>query len=106
MILNVGNSTIVRKLAGGGVYLDEYAGTNITIFVDHNVKNRGKIVDGLRVSPVPPVMEKAWLTKDNANMWNNAIQSFKSMGNLNAVLEHVQLTQENANLIMSEANNV
>ncbi len=105
MILNATNCKTLKALTNTP-FLEDWQNVPVTIYVDHNVKNRGQIVDGLRISPVPPVVAKPVLTKDNVNMWNNAIQSFKATGNLNAVLEHVQLSEADANLIMQEAQNV
>ena len=47
--------------------------------------------------------EKQWLTKENAQGWANAVQSCRATGNLNEVIKHVNLTQENADLIIKEA---
>ena len=106
MILNVTNCKTLKTLTGSP-FIEDWANVPITIFVDSNVKNRGKTVEGLRISPIAPVIEKPWLTKESDPQgWNYAIQSVKSTGNINQVLEHVNLTQENADLIMKEAQNV
>lgn len=105
LILNVTNSKTLKALTNTP-FLEDWVNITVTIYVDKNVKNRGQTVEGLRISPVPPVIEKQWLTKADVQGWNNAVQSCKASGNLNIVLEHVNLTQENAELIIKEAANV
>lgn len=105
MILNVTNSKTLKALTGSP-FIDDWAGFAVTVYVDHNVKNRGQTVDGLRISPTPPRLTKEVLTKANGQMWSRAIQSFKATGNFNAVLAHVEISQENMNLLAHEAQNV
>jgi hypothetical protein len=105
MILNATNCKTLKKLTNTP-FIEDWQGVPVTIYVDNNVRNRGEIVDGLRISPVPPVIEKPWLTKDNVKMWDRAISSLRTTGSLNAVMGHVNISQENAELIMKEANNV
>jgi len=102
LILNVTNSKTIAKLVGSP-FIDDWANSPVTVYVDNNVKNRGQIVDGLRISPVPPVTERQWLTKDNAQGWANAVQSCRANGNLNEVIKHVSISQEDAELIIKEA---
>jgi hypothetical protein len=105
MILNATNCKTLKGLTNTP-FIEDWVNIHVTVYVDNNVKNRGQIVDGLRISPVPPVLEKQWLTKDNADMWGHAVASYSQNGNLNAVLEHVNVSQENADLIIKEAQNV
>ena len=105
MILNATNCKTLKALTGTP-FLEDWINVPVTIYVDSNVKNRGKTVEGLRISPIAPVIEKPWLTKADAHAWSNAINSIKATGNLNQVIEFVNLTQDNADLIMNEAQNV
>jgi len=105
LILNVTNSKTIAKLVGSP-FIDDWANSLITVYVDHNVKNRGQVVDGLRISPVKPVIEKPWLTKDDNQGWINAVQSCRATGNLNEVIKYVNLSEVDANLIIQEAQNV
>jgi hypothetical protein len=105
MILNATNCKTLKSLTSTP-YLEDWVNVPVTIYVDTNVKNRGKTVEGLRISPVPPVTQKPVLTKADTETWNNAIQSFKATGNLNQVLEHVQMSEADANLLIQEAQNV
>lgn len=105
MILNATNCKTLKALTNTP-FLEDWINVPVTVYVDHNVKNRGQTVDGLRISPVPPVLEKPILTKANVDMWNRAVSSFKANGNLNAVLAHVQISEENTQLIIQESANV
>lgn len=105
MILNVTNCKTLKTLTGSP-YLEDWVNVPVTIYVDDKVKNRGQIVEGLRISPVPPVVEKPWLDKSDLAGWQRAISSVRSTGNLDLVLQHVNMTQENVNLILRESQNV
>lgn len=107
MILNATNCKTLKALTNTP-FLEDWINIPVTIYVDTNCRNPrgGKSVEGLRISPVPPVIEKPWLTKADEQGWMNAIRSFKASGDLTIVLEHVNLTQENAELIIKEGSNV
>ena len=103
MILNAGNSKTLKDLSGSP-FIDDWQNIPVTIYVDNNVRFGRDVVDGLRIHPQKPKLTKRVLTKENEKMWNNAITAYKRDGNLSSVLEHVDVSEENQNLIIEAAN--
>lgn len=105
MILNAHNSKILRDLAGGSHFLEDWKNVPVTIYVDSNVRFGRDTVEGLRISPQPPVKQKPTVTPDNPQMWNNAKQAYLRDGNFNAVLQRADISQENQQAIINECSN-
>jgi len=101
MILNATNCKTMRELTGSH-FIDDWANTLVTIYVDPNVQNRGEIVEGLRISPQPPVLTKPELTPDNPR-WAGAVAAFKRDGNLESVMKQMTISKENQQLIIDQA---
>lgn len=101
MILNAHNSRVMKELTGSH-FIDDWSDQKITIYVDKNVRFGKDTVEGLRISTVAPVVQKPELTPENQNAWDRAIQAFKRDGSLNAVLEHMVISEENKKLIEAD----
>lgn len=101
MILNAVNSRTLYMLTGSH-FIEDWKSIPITIFVDSNVRFGRDTVEGLRISPQPPVLAKPVIVRDGNN-WKNAIDAFKRDGNFNAVLEHADISQEDMQFIVDEA---
>jgi len=99
MILNATNSKVMKKLADSP-FIDDWNNITVSVFVDHNVRMMGEVMDGLRLGKAP---EKKWL-QPNTQQWDNAVLAFKRDGNINAVLTRVNVSPEDALLIESQAN--
>lgn len=104
MILNAFNSKILKELFKSP-FIEDWANKPVTIYVDSNVRFGRDTVEGLRISPQAPQLEKPRLKKDTPQ-WINAVAAFKRDGNLDKVLERVTLTAEDAELIGKEAAHV
>jgi hypothetical protein len=102
MILNAGNSVILRNLAGSH-FIEDWAGMKITVYVQQGVKFGRDTVEGLRVSPEAPVIELPELTPANKTKWSQAIAAFKRDGNLQKVLTRMQISSSNQKLIQAAA---
>ena len=94
MILNAGNSRNMKKLADSP-FIDDWNNIRVTVYVDHDVKFGRDKVEGLRIGIEPPRTEKPWLTPSNETKWKQARAAFLRDGNLDKVLERVQITPEN-----------
>jgi len=101
MILNATNSKIMKELSGSH-YIDDWVNIPVTIFVDGNVRFGRDTVEGLRISPQPPVLTKPELTPDNPR-WAGAVAAFKRDGNLKSVMEQMTISKENQQLIIDQA---
>ena len=102
MILNATNSRTMRELTGS-YFLEDWVNVPVTVYVDPNVKNRGEIVEGLRISQQPPAIQRKELTPDKAKAWTRAIAAFNRDGSLDKVLESMDISVENQALIMKQA---
>jgi len=101
MILNAGNSRNMKKLTGSP-YIDDWANTHITVYVDPNVRFGRDTVEGLRISTEKPRMQKPELVP-NTPQWNNAIVAFKRDGNLDAVEKRMLISSATRTLLIEEA---
>lgn len=102
MILNATNSRAMKTLTGSH-FLEDWQNIAVKVYVDSNVRFGRETMEGLRISPQAPVLQKLYLTPKNVKVWNNALAAFKRDGNLNKVLERYQITDENQALIAEQS---
>ncbi len=57
LVVNATNSKQISKLAGSP-FLEDWAGVKIELYADGNVKMKGEIVGGVRVSPLQPKIKE------------------------------------------------
>jgi hypothetical protein len=101
MILNASNSKTMKALTGSP-FLEDWVNVRITVYVDHNVRFGKETVEGLRISPHAPEARRKTLTPAATRQWESAKAAFKRDGNLNAVLEHVDMSEEHQAQIKAE----
>lgn len=101
MILNASNSKTMKALTNSP-FLEDWVNVRITVYVDHNVRFGKETVEGLRISPHAPEARRKTLTPAAAKQWESAKAAFKRDGNLNAVLEHVDMSEEHQAQIKAE----
>lgn len=102
MILNAHNSKTLKALTNSA-FIDDWNNVRITVYVDHNVRFGKETVEGLRISPHAPEQGKKVLTPEWTKGWENAIAAYKRDGNLNSVLERVDISDEHQRLIKEQA---
>jgi len=51
LVLNAGNSKIMKGHAGGSPFVEDWKNITIRLYIDYNVKMKGEIVGGVRISP-------------------------------------------------------
>ncbi len=102
MILNAVNSRTMYALTGSH-FIDDWCNVPVTIYVDSNVRFGRDTVEGLRISNVPPVIQRPVVTRDNAKQWGHAIAAYKRDGNFNAVLQQADMSDADMKLIADEA---
>jgi len=105
LVLNATNSKVVKSLIGGSPFVEEWNNLSVQLYIDANVKLKGDVVGGVRISPKPPRIEKLPLMPSTA-AWKNAIAAYKRDGNLNAVKKRMSITKENESALIAEAKNV
>ena len=101
MILNATNSRTMKELSGSH-FIDDWKGIKVTIYVDGNVRFGRDTVEGLRISPQPPVIRKPELTPQS-KQWQSAIDAYKRDGNLDSVKKRAEITIENEQLLIEQA---
>ena len=103
-VLNAGNSKILKGFSGGSSFVEDWGGITIQLYIDNNVRFGSEIVGGVRINPNPPKQREQLVPGHKA--WPNAVAAFKTQGNLKKVMEHMDITKENQELIMEQANAV
>ena len=103
-VLNAGNSKILKGFSGGSSFVEDWGGITIQLYIDNNVRFGSEIVGGVRINPNPPKQREQLVPGHKA--WTNAVAAFKRDGNLNKVMEHMDITEDNQKLIMEQANAV
>lgn len=99
MILNATNSKTLKAITDSP-YIEDWQNVKVTVFVDPNVKFGKEIMEGLRIRPAK--LTKAVLTPENERNWANAKAAYLRDGNLIAVLERVQISEEHQQLLMAQ----
>lgn len=99
MILNATNSKTMKALTGSP-YIEDWAGTRVTVYVDTKVRFGNSSVEGLRISPTR--VTKPVLTPASIQAWNNAKTAYKRDGDLRKVLERMDMSEEHRQQLISE----
>lgn len=100
MILNAHNSKVMKDLTDSH-FIDDWNNVPVTIYVDSNVRFGRETVEGLRISPEPPKARPV-VSPDNPKMWANAKNAYQRDGNLTAVLERADMSEEHQRQLMEE----
>lgn len=58
MILNVARSKAIAKVAGSP-YFEDWVGVRIQLYIEHNIRAFGELVNAVRVRPRKPIERKA-----------------------------------------------
>jgi len=99
MILNATNSKMMKTIAESP-YIEDWNNVRVTVYVDNNVKFARETVEGLRIRPAKAA--KMQLTPENARLWENAKAAFKRDGNLDSVLDRVDISEEDQKLLIEQ----
>lgn len=101
MILNAGNSRVMKDLAGSA-FIDDWNNIPVKIYVDHAVKFGRDTVEGLRIANERPKAAKPPLVA-NTVTWTNAVAAYKRDGNFDAVEKRMTVSDADKELIKAEA---
>ncbi len=55
MVLNATNCKVVKSLAGGSSFVEDWENVQIELYIDASVKMKGEIVGGLRIKKEAPI---------------------------------------------------
>lgn len=100
LVLNATNSKTLRQLTGSS-FVEDWQNVPVQLYIDHNVKMKGDVVGGVRISP-KAVKVQQQVTRDNAKLWKGAVTAYKRDGNFNKVLERCTMSNEDMQFIADE----
>jgi hypothetical protein len=92
MILNATNSKTLKSLTGSP-FIEDWAGTAITVYVDPSVRFGKDTVEGLRVSTERPNLIKPSLTK-GTEVWDRAVAYYQKTQKLDKVKQNYSVSEE------------
>ena len=100
LVLNATNAATLRKLTNSP-FIEDWQNVPVQLYIDNNVKMKGEVVGGVRISPIAPKVQQV-ITPQNAKLWQNAKNAYLRDGNFVAVLKRAQISQEHQQQIISE----
>ena len=103
LVLNATNSKVMKGLTNSS-FVEDWHDITVRLYIDPNASFGGEKTGGVRIHP-GQVQQKAALLP-NTEAWPRAVAAYKRDGNLNAVLEHMNITPANQAKIIKEAKGV
>jgi len=100
LVLNATNAATMRKLTGSP-FIEDWQNVPVQLYIDNNVKMKGEVVGGVRISPIAPKVQQV-ITPENSKLWQSAKNAYMRDGNFNAVLKRAQISPEHQQQIISE----
>ena len=105
MILNSTNSKIMKQLSGSP-FIEDWAGTKVTVYVDPNVRFGKEKVEGLRISPVPPQTKAPSKQPISDERLGKAIDAIKAKTTTTEALRaRFELTETQEQRLINELSN-
>jgi hypothetical protein len=100
MVLNAGNSEIVRDFAGGSAYAEDWpSGILVELYIDSNVKMGGAIVGGIKVKPKQPTLKKPELNPESKSWESAKVHVKANKPSFEALNKNYSITKENYDLL-------
>jgi len=93
LVLNAGNSKVMKKFSGSA-FVEDWANIKVQLYIDPTASFGGEVTGGVRINHNAP-QQRAEITPDNTERWNNAKTAYKRDGNFDKVLERADISQEN-----------
>ena len=97
MLLNSTNSKMIKSLSKSP-YLEDWAGTRITLFVQQNVRAFGENHDALRIRPVTTEIQQPVLTPKSGK-WELAKTKVKEGMTFEQISKHYIISEANFKLL-------
>ena len=101
MILNVTNCKLVKKFAKS-VFINDWNNIPVQIYVKDDIKAFGEVIEGLRIRPQQPSMDKPKLTP-GIPAWNKAIEFLKGTGTIDQVKLKYDISTQDEETLMNAA---
>ena len=91
LVLNATNAAIVRRFAGGSVFVENWHNLKIELYINHDVKMKGEVVGGVRIKPTQPIEKvKPNFTNELFEKAKKADASIESIEKAYSVSEEVK----------------
>lgn len=91
LVLNATNAAIVRKFAGGSVFVENWHNLKIELYINRDVKMKGEIVGGVRIKTTQPIEKvKPNFTKENFKKAKDAGASIETIEKAYSITEEVK----------------
>lgn len=104
-VLNAGNSKIVKKLAGGSPFVEDWSNLTVQLYIDHSASFGGEITGGVRVNPNPPIKRRQVITPENKQVWQNVKNAYIRDKGFDEILKRADMSKENQDLMVLECSN-
>lgn len=102
LVLNATNSKTMKDLSGGSSFVEDWGNITVGLYIDPTASFGGTITGGVRINP--NAIQKRSELMPNTTAWTNAVAAYKRDGNLDKVIERVDVSQANQQLIAEQAN--
>lgn len=104
LVLNATNSKVMKDLSGS-CFIENWKNVPIQLYMDKNVKMKGEVVGGVRISPKKVNIQKPQITPDHPR-WKQVKAAYSRDGNFDKVLQQADISQEHQKLAIQECQNV
>ncbi len=101
LVLNAINSKRMKGFANGSVFVEDWVGITVQLYIDPKVSYAGETTGGVRINPNAP--KKAQELQPNTQAWTNAIVAYRRDGNFEAVFKRMSISEENQKIMIEEA---
>lgn len=105
LVLNVTNSTVLKKLIGGSPFVEDWNGIKVQLYIETGVRFKRDMVSGIRIKDAPVAPPKATITPDTKASWEHAKNAYKRDGNFDKVLSRANISLAHQHKIMAELEN-
>jgi hypothetical protein len=92
LVLNSTNSKVVKSLAGGSPFVEDWKNICVELFIDSSVKMKGEVVGGVRLKAGSKSLPK--LTKDMPQAYLNALNHIKAGNDFKKIEERFFISEE------------
>lgn len=103
LVLNATNAKVVKGFANSP-FVEDWQNIPVQLYIDESIMLMGERVGGVRIMPQQPRAQKPVLTPEHKG-WEKAIVSYVNNNHLKDVLTHMDVSVENQEKIIEEAQN-
>jgi len=100
LVLNATNSKVMKKFNHGSPWVEDWDNTLIELYIDPNVKMKGDVVGGVRISPSQPKIINN-LTPES-DTWTNAVTFLIDGGDITKVTKKYQMSADDIKTLLAD----